>query len=434
MNKTVFIPIIPKKYRWIFSNSYIEELFIYGNTDSCFKDKLIFRTRYIIFIYICIETLFRFLLYFVKQFFIPVVLNKEKVLSIILESGKGYGCSNIYKIFDINQKVNISIKAFHLKDYMKLGRVDAFLFGKNILSAILDYYTTLSFNFSDKVISLSLKQGASYITRYSYMKTQFFLLHKKYPDCVVYTDSGSIPSHASISAGFKTIHLYHGLMSHIHPNTFPDYYSIYVYSKDEKEYLLKVGVDSEVYIYPSIALKFKTNSVIFFMPADISNNLNLDTVLKELVELFNLFERYSYKIFIKLHPLCYVNNSFSKEYKLSYTNWYEALDFIKNYNLIDEDNASVALSKLKPSFLVGLHGSTVLCEGLNLGIIPIGIFKPDKKILDSVAYRDPHVYKINERSLSWPLDLEIINSVLGEKKSYAYGNIIRKLCCNPPKN
>ena len=101
MNKTVFIPIIPKKYRWIFSNSYIEELFIYGNTDSCFKDKLIFRTRYIIFIYICIETLFRFLLYFVKQFFIPVVLNKEKVLSIILESGKGYGCSNIYKIFEV---------------------------------------------------------------------------------------------------------------------------------------------------------------------------------------------------------------------------------------------------------------------------------------------------------------------------------------------
>jgi hypothetical protein len=414
----ISIPIISREYKWIFSNVQIEELFISGNVDPSFKNQFIFRAKYIIFFYICVETLFRSLFYFIKQFSVSVVLDKDEVSTIILGSGKDYGSSNIHKIFDINPSTNVNINAFHLNDYMENGRVGALSFGKNILSAIFDYHTALSFHFPDEVVSLMLKQAASYITRYSYLRTQFSLLHRRYPGSVVYTDIGSLPSHAAISSGFKTIHFYHGLMGSIHLNTFPDYYSIYVYSQDEKDYLSKVGIDSEVYIYPSKTSKHKNNNVVFFMPADIPYHFNPKIALNELTELFYLFKRTPYKIFIKFHPLCYVNDSFSQEYKLNNTAWDKILDLVQEYSLISGSDASAILNKLNPTFIVGMWGSTVLCEGLNSGVIPINIFRPDKEMSNSTVYKNSYIYKTNKRSLSWPLDSEVINSVLNIEETY----------------
>ena len=73
---------------------------------------------------------------------------------------------------------------------------------------------------------------------------------KENNDCIIYTSNAILASHAAILSGFKVINLYHGLMGAISPNTYPEYHSIYVYSEDEREYLLNSGIESEVCVYP----------------------------------------------------------------------------------------------------------------------------------------------------------------------------------------
>jgi len=124
--------------------------------------------------------------------------------------------------------------------------------------------------------------------------------------------------------------------------------------------------------------------------------------------IINFFNSKSYKIYVKTHPLSILSAKFIKKHKLSLTNWKEKLSDYNVYYL----NDSNGINRLGPSFIVGQWGSTTICEALDFGVIPINfsIFTSNKSLFD--------VYPTDKRSLSWPLDAEIINNILLEGELY----------------
>ena len=151
-------------------------------------------------------------------------------------------------------------------------------------------------------------------------------------------------------------------MQTIHPDVYPDYHITYVYSEDEKRYLSKIGIDSNVYKFNKVTTKKKI--VVFFMAesASMVGSSNFNNIV-------NLFKRAQYKILIKYHPLNKASENLKKEYKLENLNWGNILDLSETEE-IDGISASSIIKETSPSFVVA-WGSTSLCESLNMGVIPI---------------------------------------------------------------
>ncbi len=203
---------------------------------------------------------------------------------------------------------------------------------------------------------------------------------------------------AAISVELKVINVTHGLIKLINPYIYPEYYSIYVYSEEERQYLLSLGLKSRIYVYKSSNIKHKEKSVVIFMTdlmisADVSD-------LKNVIKLFKLFD---YKIQVKLHPLNYSSKKFSKENSIEKHNWGDKLD-LSNIEMIGDIDTTSVLTEKKPSFVVAWD-STALCEALKSGIIPINMKESN---LDTSVM----VYPIRRKTLIWPNDSSVVRKYL----------------------
>ena len=203
---------------------------------------------------------------------------------------------------------------------------------------------------------------------------------------------------AAISVELKVINVTHGLIKLINPYIYPEYYSIYVYSEEERQYLLSLGLKSRIYVYKSSNIKHKEKSVVIFMTdlmisADVSD-------LKNVIKLFKLFD---YKIQVKLHPLNYSSKKFSKENSIEKHNWGDKLD-LSNIEMIGDIDTTSVLTEKKPSFVVAWD-STALCEALKSGIIPINMKELN---LDTSVM----VYPIRRKTLIWPNDSSVVRKYL----------------------
>ena len=203
---------------------------------------------------------------------------------------------------------------------------------------------------------------------------------------------------AAISVELKVINVTHGLIKLINPYIYPEYYSIYVYSEEERQYLLSLGLKSRICVYKSSNIKHKEKSVVIFMTdlmisADVSD-------LKNVIKLFKLFD---YKIQVKLHPLNYSSKKFSKENSIEKHNWGDKLD-LSNIEMIGDIDTTSVLTEKKPSFVVAWD-STALCEALKSGIIPINM--KDSNLDTSVM-----VYPIRRKTLIWPNDSSVVRKYL----------------------
>jgi len=403
-NHNVFIS---SSQRWLLSDREIWHILTYGKSAIVpLIYFLIYKTRYVFALFVCVLAIFRVCFFYFKQFFFP--LTKEgsfKINSLILDSGRGYGTNNIYNKLGIKSNETVKIHLFEISSFMRLGKVTFFLLLNNTVKSIINYFGILSSTLPEEVILLILKKGVSNISIFSYLKS-FFKEFNNGLDYTVYTDAGVLQSHASISAGIKTICAYHGLTGKNTLNAFPEFDSIYVFSQDEKEYLIDLGVKSKIYTYPVTKLENMKDVVIFFLPLDV----NASDLMSSIYETINLFESLSYEIYIKQHPLVDSPAILKKEYGLIPANWKKLLNAYKvNYLSASDGGASIAINKLKPSFIISRWGSTVFAEALNMGVIPISMSHSDDKHI---------IYPFHKRSLSWPRDKGVIIDALSDKENY----------------
>ena len=334
--------------------------------------------------------------------------NKKTITSLILHSGRGYDTNNIQKIFQINTNEMNLIYAFSLTDYMKYEKLSIFTLLRNLAIAIADYKSVLTMKFPDEIIGILYGNTAN-ISVFTYLLSFFQQLKEKYPDCTVYSAGVILPSHAAILSQHITINLYHGLMDKINLSTFPEYDSVYVYSYDERNYLIDAGIKSKVLTYPMTKAESHKNIAIFFMPSIAINKIDWSVFSESFLSLTKLFKTFDYDLYIKVHPLVKASKKFSKEYNLQPYNWDEIFN-LSNFIYVDGSDAASIINKLKPNFIIS-WGSTALCEALNMGLIPITLW-------DTCWDGSESVYPINKRALLWPSEMEIIQNLLDDKSIY----------------
>ena len=406
--KIVDMPYVPSTLKWVLNDNRIEKILINSNfsLEGYIKTDQT-KVSWILLIYVM--PFIRVISFYLKQFFVSGNKNKKTITSLILNSGRGYDTNNIQRVFQINTNEMYLIYAFSLTDYMKYEKLSIFILLRNLAKAIADYKSVLTMKFPDEIISIVVKNGPEYISIYSYLRSFFAKIKEKYPDCTVYSVGAKLPSHAAIISNLKTINMYHGLMEEINLSTFPEYDSVYVYSYDERNYLIDAGIKSKVLTYPMTKAESHKNIAIFFMPAIAINGIDWSVFSESFLSLTKLFKTFDYDLYIKVHPLVKASKKFSKEYNLQPYNWDEIFN-LSNFIYVDGSDAASIINKLKPNFIIS-WGSTALCEALNMGLIPITLW-------DTCWDSSESVYPINKRALLWPSEMEIIQNLLDDKSIY----------------
>jgi hypothetical protein len=335
--------------------------------------------------------------------------DRKNIGVLLLGAGRGYELNNVQNIFKISSERSILIHAYCMGDYMKYQRVSASLIASNLFKSISEYRLALKSNVNHDTFEYLLKNGLQTISIFAYLRSFFSEFLKNNNKCVVYTSNAILASHAAILSGFKTINFYHGLMDSISSDVYPDYYSIYVYSDYEKKYLYDSHIKSKVYVYPYKPLISKLKAVIIFM-SDSLSFIDMNS-LQDVMELFS-----GYKIYIKPHPLNNAPDQLISHYGLDRYKVNELFDSSK-VSFIEDMDASTAISKKNPSFVVG-WGSTSLCEALNMGVLPINFLD-----LSDGVHKD--VYPVSDMSLKWPDDRRIIEGLITRK--YNYDDVVKSL-------
>ena len=412
-----YVPYVPSTLKWVLNDNRIEKILIKINSNNSLEGYIKsnqMKAPRILLIYVM--PFIRVIFYYLKQFFISSK-NKKMITSLILSSGRGYDTNNIQKFFQVNTGEMYLIYAFSLTDYMKYEKLSIFILLKNLAKAIADYKSVLAMKFPDEIIGILYANTAN-ISVFTYLLSFFQQLKEKYPDCTVYSVGATLPSHAAILSEHITINVYHGLMGKINLSTFPEYDSVYVYSYDERKYLIDAGIKSKVLTYPMMKAESHKNIAIFFMPATASNKIDWSIFSESFLSLTKLFKTFDYDVCIKVHPLAKASKKFSKEYNLQPYNWDEIFD-LSNFKYVDGSDGASIINKLKPNFVIS-WGSTALCEALNMGLIPITLWDTHfpRDVLESV-------YPINKRALLWPSEMEIIQDLLDDK--FIYDDVVEML-------
>jgi len=409
MNYKKSIHIVDPSVRWVLTSKSIDEIFLKINTDK-YTDK--YKANKYSLSLIFIKSFMRILYYYIVQIFLSKeYMHKSKTSSIIVTSGRGgYEARNVYKNFQLDDSNSYVINGFNLFDYLKFCKISIGRVFSSFFNSISDFIYILDSNIPGNVKSIVLQNGPENISVYTYLKIFFEDVYKKYPDSVIYSCGATFSSYAATSFGLKTINIYHGLIAQIDLSAYPPYDEIYVYSKYEKRYLERVGVKSDIYVYPFEKIEHHTDSIIIFLPTAIQGSAES----KSLRDVISLFESNKYKVFIKRHPL---NISWSVDV------WRKKLS-INNDNIHEvssELDGSDVIKDISPKFVIGWT-STSLCEALNMGVIPITMSNCNSEYNDQM-----NVYPLYRKTLLWPLNCSVINKIICKSGQSLYENVLRGL-------
>jgi hypothetical protein len=398
--------------RWVLTDEKIEKIFISesGNPTLLRSNNRIFYIRYIIALFVCLLSFFRVFSYYIKQIFTPVDDDNLLFKSVILGVGRGYDDENINSLFNVNNSECWSINAFCIDEYMRNYHIKISNLISVFFNSVGDYYSVLS-SVQSNVSTIVLKNGIINISTYTYLKAFFINFSERNKGVVVYSAGAPLPSYAAISAKLKTIYLPHGLIDPIHLNCCPEYDSIYVYSQDEKEYLIKANIRSKLHIYPTSLITNRQKTAIIFMPTRLDSSYLNKAAVRSFLNILRLFNEFNYDIYLKVHPLTNASSDFFKEYNLESIHWDDLLDLTHVKYIRGSDGASV-IKKLRPNFVIS-WASTALCESLNMGIVPITMF--DQTYWDKMT---DVVYPIEKRSLIWLSESNYIKELLRDNIFY----------------
>ena len=401
--KNVFF-VEPSK-QWVLENIHIEKIFREFDKGGITE---VYDLKMYHYINVYVKSISRVLYYYLKQFFLKrdssICLHPS---SITVSSNRGgYEISKIKQLFDVNDSCNYQINGFDLTDCMRVNKISLKHFLVSFHQSILVYFSVLKSNLPKGVHKAILRYSYINTASYSFFDIFFYKIKKINPDCIIYSSGVPLSSYAAIRNGLKVININHGLMSKIDLNVYPRYSEIYVYSDEEKKYLENIDIGSIVRVYPFKDTKHYNRSVIIFLPTSIPGYIEKE----EFSNLIGLFKRHNYKVFFKRHPL---KSSWSIQ------TWKEKFNFEK---VVNGGDAVTVMQDICPSFVVGWT-STALCEASNMKIIPISLIN----LLDKKGIGTLDIFPIQNRSILWPSEKNMIYDVITKKTRDSYSETLEKL-------
>ncbi len=358
-----------------------------------------------------IRSIVKVFYYYFKQFYIKNELSEcQHMSSILLYSGRGgYEIDRLKKIVNVKDMSICQINGFNLVDFMKVKKISLRVFLISVHQSILTYFSVLKNKLPQGAHYAILQYGHNNIVNYSFFDVFFNSLKKEFPDCVIYTTGVTLPAYATIKHKLKTIQLHHGLISKIDLNVYPRYSEIYVYSNDEKKYLDDTGLGSIVRIYHFDPAKRYDRIAILILPTHIGGDIDEG----EILSLINTFRVHGYTILLRRHPL---KSSWDIQ------TWKKKINFTDSVYAMD---SASSIQDAHPSFVISWT-STVLCEALNMKIIPISMIE----LLNKKAMYDHlsvSVYRFRNRSLLWPSEKSIISKIIANHSQESYDETLEML-------
>jgi len=385
---------MPNGSAWLLYDSEIENILSKKNDE---KANLIFRRIFNIMLYV--RCLIKLLYYYLIQFSI----SKKSYLKgspFILDVNRGYDYKNIINIKKINKDSINLISAFDFDTYMEFEKVSLSSLYHNFKYLIKCYIVIQESNLPRSVVKIVTQKAQSDLPAFSYLKSFFEILFKK-SGGHMYTGGALTTLQIAAHAGFSCSFLHHGLMECYYPGLIRGINSIYVFDKDEKKYLELIGVSSNIKLYEFTMIEKKTRSVVIFSREEAEG---VDyKILSDIVDLFLTFD---YKIILKPHPRVKMSTKMES--------WCKS----NGVSIIDKSgkkNGTFILKETRPSFTVGIL-STVLCESLNMGIIPINAWGDRSDgIIKGMNFAP---FNFDTRCLSWKFDQDKVCAALNNKNIY----------------
>jgi len=321
---------------------------------------------------------------------------------IILEVEREYRHKNYFKLYQKASEDFISFNVYQVKEFTKirnLGLIKLFYFflaNCRILNQIDNESLKLRYLFGNK-------PAAGFAT-YCYFCALFDEVNSINPSSIIFHGGAALAAKAARKQNLKTYWLSHGIISPIDSSenhAIPDSDVVYVYSEDEKKYLEKRSVNTEIRLYPIDKVKKRLNTVIVFLDGDKTKEEE-----NILLGIISIFKSYEYKIIIKTHPTFL---------KLVEPNLYKNLrsKFGSSTFLTKDIDTEELLLEETPSFVITWL-STAACISLRAGIIPICI--EENESFYKLRFYEPYPYK--RRTLYWKEESSRLEKILLNKEDY----------------
>jgi len=396
---------VEPEQQWVVEDIRIEKILMEFDEGGVIEMRDIQVHHYLI---VYIRSIVKVFYYYFKQFSIKNELSTcQHMSSILLYSGRGgYELDHFKKIFNVKDMSICQINGFNLVDFMKVKKISLRVFLISVHQSILTYFSVLKNKLPQGAHYAILQYGHNNIVNYSFFDVFFNSLKKEFPDCVIYTTGVTLPAYATIKHKLKTIQLHHGLISKIDLNVYPRYSEIYVYSNDEKEYLDDTSLGSIVRIYHFDSAKRYDRLAVLILPTMICGDIGEG----EILSLINTFRVHGYTILLRRHPL---KSSWDIQ------TWKKKINFTDDVYAMD---SASSIQDAHPSFVISWT-STVLCEALNMKIIPISMIE----LLNKKAIGPLNVYRIRNRSLLWPSEKNIICKIIENHSQESYNETLEML-------
>jgi len=321
---------------------------------------------------------------------------------IILEVEREYRHKNYFKLHQKDGEEFISFNVFQVKEFTKirnLGLIKLFYFylaNCKILKKIDNESLELRYLFG--------KKPAAGIATYCYFCALFHEVNNINPNSIVFHGGAALAAKAARKQNLKTYWLSHGIISPIdssEDHVIPDSDVVYVYSEDEKKYLEKRSVNTEIKLYPINKVTKRLSTVIVFLDGDKTQEEE-----NILLEIISIFKSYEYKIIFKTHPTFL---------KIIEPNLYKNLrsEFGSSTFLTKDIDTEELLLEETPSFVITWL-STAACISLRAGIIPICI--EENENFYKLRLYEPYPYK--RRTLYWKEENSRLEEILLNKEEY----------------
>jgi hypothetical protein len=389
--------MISKKMAWLFANSYLTKAMELKDISCITKIFLVLRNLDIL-IYGLIRVIEFFSLqkYHVTK---AATSNVEVTDHLVLESQAPHMHLNYFRHFNQshNEHTYLIIKCFDKYDFTKIAPLNFWNLLHELCGTFFELVMAIHFT-KTRVLNKDLKSKArKELPVFSYLTCLFRALKERNPNIKLFSGGAHLASAAAIAEGIETFWLAHGIIdmalpaeeapsSDTHILSYPNFNFIYLYSKDEIEYLKKFSVDSNFYNYQFKKITNHISKTIFF-----TSPFHTPEERNTLLEALEFFQIKEYQIILKLHP--------------SYT--YDLPSNIFNdqgVKVLNSDGkpASHLIEQENPSFVCAF-ASTTLCEALYQDVIPICLSEG----------KDPlSAYPFNNRSISWKDEKSIIQKYL----------------------
>jgi len=392
--------------RWILCDDQINELL---EEAPHLKGAISYKNNTLSVRYVFFKGFLQTVYLYLLQYKISGIQKKRIPEDIVLETLRAYHHHNYFRIFNKRkEKKYLLIKCFVKKDFTKILSIPFSKIYSHFLKNFNELEIFLSSRVSKELKEKIIKNSSKSIAIYSYFSALLENMKEINPSIKIFHGGAHLFSLAAISLKIPTYYLAHGLINTPNKLNLPRYYSIYVYAEEEAKELSIISPKSNINIYPFEKIKSHNNSVICFL--DYDGLMKEDELIntKKAIELFISFD---YEIYLKGHPA----TSGKLASKL-------AKDFGAKI-LTKELKAEELLIKERPKFIISSAFSTVICEALNMGIIPIITCDYHSKesggLYDLGLEKKDFLFNFEKRSIFWTKEVELIKNLLKNIEDYA---------------